>query len=519
MSFPGSLTFGRLMLVCLLLAGSCCPAVAGDLRFLVKTFHIQGDNPLPASLTARLLAPYRGWHSGLAPLEEAANALQDAMADRGFAFNRVIVPPQKLAGETVTLKIVTVPPGKLSVAGNHHFSRENILRSLPPLEKNKTPNTHAVARALQVANTHPVKQVAVFVKQNKESGCIDTRVEARDARPWQVFGSLANTGDADTGRNRVSVGAQHTNLFDRDHMATLSYSTSPENVDTVSQFGAYYQLPIYTLATKVSAFFISSQIDQGEVAGVFDVSGRGQFAGVGLDHTLMPAGPYNHALHLGIQDRFFDNRTTWNNVPLPGDVRSVPVTAGYSGELEKAAGALRFRMDYVHNSATGSHNNDPSYNAARPGAKAQWQAGRGHLDLRLNLPRNFRLEARLGGQYTQRALIPGEQFGIGGVRSVRGFREREVYGENGYKLNLELVSPPLVYNTQLLIFADTGAVTREDPVPSTGMKDSLTGAGFGLRWTWKQNLYASLDLAQALKNGMTTRSGDLRAHYQVFIRY
>ncbi len=504
----------------LILPGWLPTAVAGNIRFYVKQFHIEGDNPLPASLTTRLLKPYLGLHSDLGPLEEAASTLQEAMADRGYAFNQVIVPPQKLTRERVTLKIVTVPLGEITVAGNNHFSKDNILRSLPPLEETVALNTHAIARALQVVNTHPIKQTAVFVKQNRESGNIDARVEVRDARPYQIYASTTNTGNEETGRHRISFGLQHTNLFDRDHMATLSYSTSPESVDDVRQFGAYYQLPIYSLATKVSAFFIYSEIGQGQVAEVFEVSGRGQFGGIQLDHTFTPVGAYNHSLQLGIQDRLFDNASTYLGQTLQGDVRSVPASGGYSGDYRKGAVSGRFNIEYLRNiEEVGSYNNDIAYATVRPGAMAAWQALRGDIGTTFNLSKNWEFAVRLGGQYTEQPLIPGEQYGIGGARSVRGYREREAYGECGYKVNLECSTPLMLYNIRALFFTDAGQVTRESPHPAAGGEDSLSGAGIGLRWFWKQYLYASLDIARAMQDSATTHKGDIRAHYQLFLRF
>lgn len=51
-------------------------------------------------------------------------------------------------------------------------------------------------------------------------------------------------------------------------------------------------------------------------------------------------------------------------------------------------------------------------------------------------------------QYSPHALIPGEQFGIGGggsamggFISVRGYREREIVGDYGASFNIEALGP------------------------------------------------------------------------------
>ena len=52
------------------------------------------------------------------------------------------------------------------------------------------------------------------------------------------------------------------------------------------------------------------------------------------------------------------------------------------------------------------------------------------------------LSARLDGQWSDEPLIPGEQFGIGGARSVRGYEEREASGDSGFFVSAELISKP-----------------------------------------------------------------------------
>ena len=57
------------------------------------------------------------------------------------------------------------------------------------------------------------------------------------------------------------------------------------------------------------------------------------------------------------------------------------------------------------------------------------------------LPRDWQFRWGMSGQVTRDMLIPGEQFGIGGADSVRGFLEREIINDNGYRGTLELYGP------------------------------------------------------------------------------
>lgn len=497
-------------------------APAGEIprvRFTVTRFDVAGDNPLSQSVTHMVLAPYLGDHEGLAGLESAAAALDRTLKERGYAFHRVVIPPQKLKAGAVTLEIHTVNLDMVVVEGNRYFSADNILASLPALRSGRSLNTREIARSLQVANAHPAKKVAVFIRQGETPDTLVARVEARESRPYQLFSSAANTGDDSTGRMRVSVGAQHSNLFARDHTLTLSYTTSPEFPRDVSQMGAHYRLPIYPLAAGLSVFYSRSEIDQGRVADFFDVSGRGNFGGAAVDYTFFPSGTYSHQMNLGFQDRLFENDTLFGDADLGQDVRSRPLSLRYSGRIEKARGNGGFYVEYAANIPSGSGNDADAYRAARAGAEPEWFAIRYGADLDLDLPRRFRFKARLSGQATDAPLIPGEQFGLGGARSVRGFDEREVSGEQGQQISAEVWTPALWENLRLAGFMDAGWLRVADPAPGQAADAFISGTGLGLRWFWKNWLGLYLDAAYVLDGAGETETGDTKLHLNLFLRY
>jgi hypothetical protein len=74
-----------------------------------------------------------------------------------------------------------------------------------------------------------------------------------------------NTINQNTGYSRLTLGFQHANLFDRDHVLTLAYTTSPEYISSVTQFGAFYWLPFYGYNTSLNAYWTKSDINTGTV--------------------------------------------------------------------------------------------------------------------------------------------------------------------------------------------------------------------------------------------------------------
>lgn len=513
----------RLMLVLVALCVALQSARAvetEDIRLSVTRFAVEGDNPLSDAETQALLAPYRGEHSGLAALETAANALELAMRARGYAFHRVILPPQTLGGEVVTLKVLRFTLGAVNVTGNQHFSQDNVLRSLPELKSGATPNTQRLARSLAIGNEHPSKRTALTMREAAGPDTIDAEVRVQDVNPQQLFAALSNTGRRDTGWYRATFGYQHSNLFDRDHALTVSYTTSPNHLSDVQQYGLNYWVPFYAVGGSLAAYYVYSDVDSGRVADFFQVSGRGEFYGARYTHAFPRRDNYSHKLAAAFDSRYFKNDVSFAGTPIGANIGSRPLSLRYSGNADHVWGNAGFFAEYAHNVSGGSDNNDVSYAASRAGASQNWQAMRYGADLNYAISKGWNAAGRLRGQLANEALIAGEQFGLGGAYSVRGFLERETAGDSGYFVNLELWSPPVARDLRLLAFVDAGRRTFDVAVPGQPDALNIASVGAGVRWQWQRRLDVAADAAYVL-DGIpgATASGDKRIHFNLIYRF
>jgi hemolysin activation/secretion protein len=488
-------------------------------RFTIESFVIEGDNPLSAEEGREVLAPFLGDHEGIAGLQAAAETLEFYLIENEFSFHRVILPPQTLTDGIVRLDVVAFKIGKIDIDGNEHFSDENILRSLPALEIGEAPKTNQIAQQRLHANDHPSKQIEVRFKESDVERSLDADITVRDSRPLNVFFTLNNTGTSETGRLRSTLGLQHSDLFGRDHIARFSYTTSPEDLRAVKQFGAFYSVPLYQLNSDVSAFYVNSNVDSGLVGGAFDVSGAGRFAGFTYNQRLSRHGSYRHSVGVSLEDKLFENDIIFQGIPIGTDVRSRPLQATYQGSHQSKGRNLNFYLSYAHNIPRGSNNDDLSYTLARFGADPNWGALRFGGSGDASLPANWLMSARVDGQYAGEPLIPGEQFGIGGLFSVRGYEEREAAGDSGVFASAEAWAPSLPLDVRLLGFMDYGYVNNDQPLPGERTSADLLSAGIGLRWAWRSNANLSVDVAHAFSSGILTEAGDNKIHFNLLLRY
>jgi hemolysin activation/secretion protein len=113
---------------------------------------------------------------------------------------------------------------------------------------------------------------------------------------------------------------------------------------------------------------------------------------------------------------------------------------------------------------------------------------------------------RADGQWASEPLLSNEQFGAGGVNSVRGYREGDVFGDTGWHATLQQDTPShvvgIVYgNTPLLIrgsfYMDYARVYLLDPQgrrPGTSLWGSGVGAVFSVGSHWETRFLFSLPL-------------------------
>lgn len=479
----------------------------------IRAYRIEGSNPLSEAQTEQLLQPFTGAQRKLSQIEQAAMALEGALRGNGFVFHRVFVPVQKPTEGEVRLQVIRFTVDKVNVVGNEHFSTENIRRSLPSLLEGGVPDIREVGQDLAAANVNPAKQLAVTFREASASDAVDANLRVRDSDPLSTFVNYSGNlpGEAknpDDSVSRLGFGIQHANLFDRDHVASFTYTTDPSKPDKVSLLGLYYQLPLYGTGLHVSGYYTSSDVASGLGAlGLPDVTGKGQFMGLRVSYSLPRTGPAAQTLSAAVDDRHFDQG-------LPGTaVGSFPLSAKYSVRRDESWGGLGGHLEYAANSPGGRDNDAATYTAQ--GADHGWQAWRAGLDASYRFSQ-WNVNARLRGQYSANQLIAGEKLSLGGAGSVRGFTDAVVRGDMGYFWNLDATGPEMLPQLRPVLFWDGGQVQSNGAFAGF---EELASVGAGLRWS-HEKLEVSADLAYASKANSAETQPDLwRLHLAAYYRF
>lgn len=497
-------------------------------QFTVNSFTVSGDIPIGVSRAQEVLKPFLGEQYGLAGLSAAADALERDLIDNGYSFHRVNLPPQELNAGTIEFEVLKFAVGQVKISGNQYFDQDNILHSLPELREGKTPNTMELSRSLKLANKHASKNLSLKFLEGSAEDTIDAAVTVQDRSSQVVFVSLDNSGPKDDNEWRSTVGYQHGNLFNKDHAITATATFAPEDPSATRQFGVSYHIPMYDHGANLDFLVSDSEIDSGEVADDVSVSGAGSVFGATYSRPMLTDTNFNHQWSVGILSKSFENDLDIAGNKVQSDVLSFPLELGYAFDYTARSSMITGGITFATNIDSGSNNTDEDYAAVRPGAKNDWSALRYRLGYDLFFAQKWMFHAGLSGQYSSDLLISGEQFGVGGSSSMRGFETRSVTGDTGNQLSFEVWSPAF-YGVRYLAFVDTARLEFNSDGANVGEDYDVSSFGVGLRWSWKQQLSISLDYA-VINEGVDTdpdtvtgdpvnQDDDDKAHFNLVYRF
>lgn len=505
--------------------------------FTVKSVRIEGNTLLPEADLHRLLDRLVGDNRTLAELRQGAAAVQAAYRDAGYGGVLAYVPQQAPAAGEVIIRILEGKLAAVRIKGEPRFFRgDNVRASLPNLREGQTPLVRAIDRDIQLSNENPAKELRVTLLAGSKPGDIDGEIEVVEENPLRWLASLENTGDLQTGSNRLGIGVQHANLFGADHVGTAQFQTSVENPGQVQLYSLGYRLPLYGMAAALDAFYAYSSVDSGTTAtpaGPMSFAGRGTVFGLRANRYLERIGEYDHRVVLGVDWREYDNDCRLGSLgaaacgPASADIRIVPLSLAYVGQAQSEHSFWGFSAALHHNLGGSSR---AEFDSARRGAERAYHIARFSVFGEFALTQDFGLNARLTAQYSPHALVPGEQLGLGGATSVRGYRERELAGDSGYFASLEAVGPDVAplfgsadsVRLRPLLFVDHGRVRnhQDKPCSEGGERTcSLSSVGAGLRLDVGKNATLRFDLGRALVDGAVRHAGSYRGHFAIRIAF
>ena len=509
--------------------------------FTINQFEVIGNSRITRAEIQQVLGPYVGTGRSFEDVAKARAAVEGFYAARGMEFVQVVVGQQEVKDGLIKMLVVEGVLRKIAVKGNQYFDSANVIAALPTLQTGAMPNLGALSANTQLSNENAAKQVRVALGSLGASGDLEAVVDVTDSNPQRLFFTLDNTGTRATGRYRIGVAYQNANLFNRDHQASISYTTSPDSPSGVhvNFYSLGYRIPFYALGDSLEFLYGKSSVNTPSssptLGGVLGITGKGNVAALHYNHNLEKVGERSAKVNFGIEDRYIDSRCrTADGVdisiapptpPVSGCVpyRTRPVSIAYGGQIQHSGSVLDYNVGYSYNLASGAQYTSPDgrrdrYSYLTPGSRPtrdHFQVLRGSATYFAALPADWQTRLAITGQYTADPLLASEQLSLAGVTAVRGLDERVVTADNGIVLNAEIYTPEvankvgLLGELRLLGFVDMGKGFNRQ-IGATGIPDTVftSSLGAGFRYAFGRRITLRLDAARVGRSGLPANAGN-----------
>lgn len=143
------------------------------------------------------------------------------------------------------------------------------------------------------------------------------------------------------------------------------------------------------------------------------------------------------------------------------------------------------------------------------------------------LHEDWSLLLRADGQWANEPLLSNEQFGLGGLSGVRGYRDGQEYGDTGWRATIEPRAPEvelgMVENWPMRlrssVFLDYGERYLLEPAPSRASTTRMLGTGFTAAVTIGEAIDFRIGAAWALRDLPGVTAGSMRIYFGLGIMF
>lgn len=505
-------------------------AAADTPAFDVLEFEIEGNSVLPVTVVEAAVLPHLGPQRGMAGVEAARAALDQAYQKAGYLSVVVDIPEQRVDGGLVRLRVVEGRVQALRVTGAQHFSQGWIRDKLPALAPGNVPNFNEVQAQLQGLNRTDDRRVQPVLRAGTLPGTLEAELRVEDKLPLSGSLELNNRHAKDTVPWRTTATLRYANLFQREHSLSISATTAPENTRQARILSLNYSIPADDGGAWLAYLVVSDSLTEPLGASVI---GKGNTFGLRRALALPALGGLNHGLTLGFDFKDLQQLTSAGGGSISSPLRYWPLVAEWSGGWSAARVSSQATLGLTLASrALGQRtvdcaglpadqfecarrNGDGSFAVLRADLRQQWKLGAG----------GWQLASRLAGQLASGPLVSGEQYALGGIDTVRGYRESEASGEKALLASLELRAPnlasrgSLINDLTVLAFIDAARAESIDAAVGQPAGVSLASAGMGLKLRVADRTDGHLDLAWPLRLTPNTTERQPRLHARLALRF
>lgn len=473
-------------------------------NIFVEKFEVTGSTVFSSLDFAKITKPYSHRSISLAELFQLRSEITKLYVDKGYITSGAYIPPQKLESGVVEIRVVEGELEDIKVRGLHRLN-PGYVRSRLKIATHKPLNRDRLLEALQLLQLNPlIQNLKAELSAGDRPGSSLLEVEVIEAKTLRTQIVLDNGRSPAVGSFRRQLQVSEANFFGFGDGISALYT----NTDGSNALDLNYTVPINPRNGTVSFSYGNS--DNSVIQKPFnflDIQSNSRYYELTLRQPIIQKPTQEFAL--GITGTRRESEASYLGGEFGKRVGFPALGADENGRTRVTA--LRFFQDWTQRTSqevfalrsqfsVGIGALNATINQAGPDSR--FFSWRGQAQWVRLLAQDTVLLIRGDLQVSDRPLVPFEQFSLGGLESVRGYRQDALLINNGLFASAEVRIPIARFARtnsflQVAPFVDFG--TTWDSVPKTtttaanNEPSTLVSIGFGLRLQLQDRLTARFD--------------------------
>jgi filamentous hemagglutinin family protein len=456
-------------------------------RINVDRFEVKGNKAFSSEKLAEVLAPFTGKPLSFSELLQARSAITKYYTERGYITSGAYIPPQKLQNKVVKIQIVEGYLEDIEITGNRRLNSDYFKDRLERVSNSL--QQEELLAALQLLQQDPlIANISAELEAGTSPGANVLTVEVKEADSFKTPILLDNRRTPSVGSFRRQLAIAQGNLLGFGDKLFLAYS----NTEGSNAFDGSYTFP---LNARNSTLTLSGGVSESEVVeepfNQLNILGDSHYYELSLRQPLIQTPTQEFALGITASRRESDISSLLEEF----DVSPSELSPGADESGQTQVSVLRFFQEWTNRNsrevlAARSQFNlglgvfDATVNEDAPDSRfLAWQ---GQAQWTRQLASDTLFLIRGGIQLSTTSLLSSEQLGLGGLETVRGYRQDVLLTDNAAFASAEIRLPVLRIDQinsvlQLAPFFDVGTAWNNGKQKDSIEPNTLASIGLGLR--------------------------------------
>ena len=451
-----------------------------------------------------IIKPYEGKQVQLNDIYAIVDKINALYNDKGYVTCRAFLPPQTITDGTVKLLLVEGRTGS-TIVNNNKYTKTKYITNRMHLAKGEIANIKQLNKDLLLFNATNSTQLRIMMKAGTEPGTTDYEITAYEPMrdTWTIFED--NAGSDTSGEYRTGLFFNTKSLSG--HCDALSLGTVIS--EGTKAANVMYSRSLGRSGTKMNLVYSTNAVEV--VKGEYEdmIKGHANSYAIGFTQPIVVNETTRTELSLDYNRQnsktdFMPAGTRFNIV----DDSVQDFSLGFAITNYGASHVFYQKHSYVR-----------GYSESAPDMSAQNSQNFGFYKFNAMYQKLYKAgqmwSLRADAQWSgSEGMVSSRQFYMGGMYSVRGYKENYLGGDGGFTFSAEYAVPVINKNTSAFTFFDYGHVYGNGQ--SDDQHNVLSSVGLGIRSTINQYCSASLVLGIPLQREFSAEQvSKTRLHFIV----